>query len=264
MKKTLITLILSQFALTSIYAMPSRDMMFADKPIDSLCFDFQEKTNTIDLQNCGAKNRHLEIVKDQNDVLSKKGFIGYSWRDHSTPISQGFSYYKFYPAKNNHYWVYTINNGGGSGEFTDILLAKRKDENTLEIQTIASGDRCNGGIQDVVSKNHELTFSVNLTSYDLISLANNKLSSIKPYDDLAACAVCCVAKAFYTTKDTQLKFIHVTLNTTNVNELPEQGKYATCFNKLLAAQNKILSQAKIKAFVTKFNRTCIQDNYIRK
>lgn len=258
MKKQIAALLLSPLALTIACAanVPAA-MTFDGKPIDSLCFDMTERMNTIDLKNCGAKQNNVEILKEENDTLNKKGFTGYSWKDSSTPASSGFSYYKAFPAKNNSYWIYTINNGGGSGEFTNLFLAKRIDANTLQIKDIAGGDRCNGGIQDVSVKNHTLIFSINLTSSDLYDLGTTKPSRMKPYDDLAACAVCCVAKGFYTTKDTDIKFMHATLNTTNISELPEQGKYAACFNKLLSTQSKTLSKEKITAFAAKFNQTCV-------
>lgn len=248
---------LSPFVLASAYAanIPA-DMMFDGKPIDSLCFNLQENTNTIDLQKCGAKSQNY-VVKDQKDILNKKGYTGYNWQDPSTQAPGGYTYYKFFPTKDKKYWVYAINNGGGSGEFTGIFLVARKDANTLTIENVASGDRCNGGIQDVSEKNHALTFSKNLTSYDLITLADKKLPDVKAYDDLASCAACCVAKAFYTINDMNVKFTHVTLNTTKVANMPEQGKYAACFNKLLGSQGKSLTQAKLNQFTEQFSKTCV-------
>src|SRR5690606_23485956 len=126
--------------------------------------------------------------------------------------SQGYTYYKFFNAGNNQYWIYSINNGGGSGDFTNLYLVQRLDSHTLGIQTIAGGDRCNGGIQNVTKKNNHLTFIVNLTPYDLIALSNTKIQNLNAYDDLAACAVCCAAKAFYIVDNqSKLKFDYADL-----------------------------------------------------
>src|SRR5262245_42805270 len=158
------------------------DLRYAGKPIDSLCF-FTIKNNKIDLKNCGAKHEKYTI-KGINAELSKKGYIGYDWQDPTMPSGpQGYSYYQFFDAGNHQYWIYTVNNGGGSGDFTNLYLAKRLDPNTLSIQGIAGGDRCNSGIQDVATKNNTLTFSVNLTPYDLIDLANKKIKNLTAYDD---------------------------------------------------------------------------------
>ncbi len=265
MIKKYIAALLPFFALTSAHAanLPS-DMIFEGHPIDSLCFNTENNTQTIDLRQCGAKYEKY-LNKGQNTYLTNQGFIGYDWQDSSIPsASEGYSYYQFFPAKDKQYWVYAINNGGGTGVFTTIYLAQRKDTNTFTIKNITgSGDRCNGGIEDVAEKNHSLTFSVNLTSYDLVASADKKLPAIKAYDDLAACAVCCVAKAFYTVNDANSgpQFTYVTLDKTTNADLPDQGKYAACFNKLLTSyidkKQTVFNQEKINAFADQFNRMCV-------
>jgi len=261
MNKYLVLLLFTLF--NSAYALPA-DLLFDGEPIDSLCFfGIETSTQTIDLHNCGAKNQKY-IIKGKNSIFSKKDFIGYDWQDPNfTPAPQGYSYYKVFAGKNNKFWIYTINNGGGSGEFTEIYQVQRVDKHTLTLKTIMAGDRCNNGIQDVTEKNHSLTFSVNLTAYDLIDLADKKISTLKVYDDLAACAVCCVAKAFYTISDNGPKLTHVTPGqATNMTEMPDQGKYSACFNKLfIADMNKYkinFNQEKINDFAEKFKQTCIK------
>ena len=126
------------------------------------------------------------------------GYIGYSWQDPEFQgETEGYSYYKYFNAGKDLYWLYTINSGGGTGSFTAIHLVKRTTPTNLEVKTLFSGDRCNGGVQDVTEANNQLTFSVNLTVYDLVALSKKYSSAIRPYDDLAACAVCCIAKAFF-------------------------------------------------------------------
>lgn len=155
-------------------------------------------------------------------MLIKKGFTGYDWQDPLNSATQGYSYYKIFNAGNHRYWIYTVNNGGGSGDFTAIQLIKRKNANTLETKAITRGDRYNGGLQNVSEKNSQLTFSANLTAYDFINPAENHNSSTKAYDDLAACAVCCVAKAFYTVSaNTKPQLQYIALgNIKNAKEMP--------------------------------------------
>ncbi len=270
-KKYIIAGVLSQIcALTSVQAAPNSfpaDMMYAGKPIDSLCFANNESNSqTIDLKNCDATTSKYTI-KGQNALLSKKGYTGYIWQDPEfSPGPEGYSYYKFFPANDNKYWVYTINSGGGSGEFTAIYLVQRKDADTLTVKNIAGGDRCNSGIQDVTEKNHALTFSVNLTPYDFVTLTDKKLPNLKAYDDLAACAACCFGKAFYTITESNLNppLNHVDLGKIITSEIPDQGKYAACFNKLFAPYNGkdkvIFTQEKINAFADQFKQACMQEN----
>lgn len=231
------------------------DLMYSNKPIDSLCF-VPEKNNTeINLNNCGAKKNKL-VTKGINEELSKQGYLGYDYKG-------GFSYYKHYPAGDNKYWIYTINNSGGSGQFTNIRLVQRKNKNTIVIHNIVGGDRCNGGIQDVANKNENLTFSANLTPFDVITLADKNIK-VKPYDDLAECAVCCTAKSFYTVNSNakpQLDYIEMN-NVADVSEMPDQGTMQACFNKLYVSYIKTnstkLTPEQLSTFANQFKQTCMK------
>jgi hypothetical protein len=241
------------------------ELQFQGMPIDSLCFaGLETKGNRVDLRKCGAKQEKYTVKKSENE-LSKKGYLGFEWEDPSIPSggAQGYSYYQFFDAGNHQYWIYSINNGGGSGDFTNILLAKRIDENTLQLEALVGGDRCNGGVQDVALKNDKLNFSVNLTSYDLIALSENKIANVNAYDDLAACAVCCAATANYSldlNKKVSLRDVEL-IKDVNTDELSEQGKYQMCFNSLymnyVKKNETHLNQEKINTFATTFKNNCM-------
>lgn len=237
------------------------DLLFHKKKIDALCFfNMEGNPHEINLNQCGAAKAKY-VITGRNAELIGKGYIGYNWHDSGTDGSmQGYSYYKFFNAGEGRYWLYTVNSGGGSGEFTSVYLLKRKNSDTLEIKSLSEGDRCNGGVQDVSELNNELTFSANLTAYDFISLSKKSSSSIKAYDDLAACAVCCVAKAYYTVKlNKQPQFNYVALEHVNPGDMPEQGTHQLCFNKLLASYGG-KTQLKLKQldeFALQFNQRCM-------
>jgi hypothetical protein len=257
-------LFLSLF-LTTIYANVPENLMFHNKPIDALCFfNMDMSSKEINLNQCGLAKGTYTVTGRENNLI-EKGYIGYNWHDSATPgVIQGYSYYKFFNAGNNQYWLYTVNNGGGSGEFTTLYLLKRKNTHTLEIKTLSAGDRCNGGLQDVAELNNELSFSVNLTAYDFITLAKKSPPSIKAYDDLAACAVCCIAKAYYKLKlNEQPKLNYVALGSMNAEEMPQQGIHQPCFNKLLAsypASGKAqLKQNSLDEFAVQFNQKCMKN-----
>lgn len=240
------------------------DLIYLGKPIDSLCFYNEERTTLINLNDCGIKKEKYMATGQDNDLI-KNGYIGFNWKDTNASFSlKGYSYYKFFPASDNSYWVYTMNNGGGSGDFTAINLMQRKNEDTIEVNTIDSGDRCNGGIQDVKKEGDHLIFSANLTASDFLAIINQNPHHLKAYDDLAACAICCTGKAFYDVIPNSLpKLNYIDLGTTNnIEEMPSQGKYQSCFNKLIAryvssGKNK-LNEFQLKTLITEFNEKCVK------
>lgn len=266
MLKILCNIMLSSLFVSMACASVPEDLMMHNQPIDALCFfNMEGNPTTIDLNTCGY-SKYKYAIKGHNAMLIKKGFIGYDWRDPTlNSATQGHSYYKIFNAGNHRYWIYTVNSGGGSGDFTAIQLIKKRNANTLETKAITGGDRCNGGLQNVSEKNNQLTFSVNLTAYDFIGLAKNHNPSVQAYDDLAACAVCCVAKAFYSVSaNTKPQLQYVVLNNIkNAQEMPNQGKQQACFNKLFAAYvtsgKTQFKQNKLNEFVNKFNQTCLKN-----
>lgn len=238
------------------------DLTYLGKPIDALCF-FVSESPIINLQKCGIINQRYKI-KRINNHLQKKGFIGFDWENPDTNFhAEGYSYYQYFPAKDHSYWIYSINNGGGSGEFTTIYQVKRRDATTLSIKSLIGGDRCNGGLSNVKDINHHLIMDINLTPHDLIAIDPGSTKHIKAYEDLAACAICCVAKArLELNNDDQLIMKYVVFNEiANVNELPKQGTYQACFNQLFIASLKNhkdhFTQAEVKHFAEKFVKVCV-------
>lgn len=243
-----------------------KELFFLGKPADPLCFsDLESHSNIIDLKNCGLAKEKLTL-KRQNISLLRKGFFGFDWKntEDSYP-SEGYSYYKIFPLGYYQYWIYTLNNRGGSGDFTAIKILTVKKEGQLLINTLVGGDRCNGGIQDVKEKNHHLLFSVNITAYDFLTLTQDNPHHLKAYDDLAACATCCAAKAFYDVDSTlkpQLKGVDLGDHANNLAEMSSQGRYQDCFNTLLASYVKRgdsrLNSLRLNQLINQFNQTCVK------
>lgn len=238
------------------------DLMYNGKPIDSLCFSMDKNLDIIQLNNCGIKKEKYSINGLDQDLI-KKGFIGYNWKDTSVSYpAEGSSYYKIFPAENHQYWIYSSNNTGGSGNFTNVSLVKRIHPDKLEIKIITGGDRCNGGISEARPHGKQLEFDVNLTSFDLLILTNENPHQLKAYDDLAACAICCSATATYrVSAELMPKLMYVTLDISDPEAMPAQGKYQVCFNKILLQYIKSgetkLDGAKLKKLGMDFNEKCL-------
>lgn len=239
-------------------------LMFADKPVDSLCFfNLEDKQDRITLTHCGAAKDKV-LVTGHNAGLLKKGFTGFDWKatDASYP-SQGYSYYQWFDAGNQQYWIYSANNGGGSGDFTAVDLVARVSPEQLSIQGITGGDRCNGGVQDVSVSGHRLTYSVNLTAADFPSLVADDPYQVQAYDELSACAVCCSGKAFYSVDaglKPRLQYVDFGSSTTDPEQMPQQGSLQPCFNRLLATYlnkgTRRLDESQLRRFVSEFNQQC--------
>jgi hypothetical protein len=236
------------------------DLLYLGRPIDPLCFD-QNGSGNYHLNECGAIKQRL-IIKNKDNHLSKKNFFGFEWRNSEFP-TPGYSYYQAFPAKQKHFWLYTINNGGGTGSFTNINLFNRINDDTFEIKLIDGGDRCNGGIDNVTDKNGTLTYSKNLTGYDLLAMVHQN-SKVKAYDNLAACAICCIATVSYELNENlQPKFQYVELgHHTKSEEMPEQGNMQNCFNNLIlsyvkSGKNK-LDEKQLSALAEEFEDRCVK------
>ena len=241
-----------------------KELTYAGKPIDALCFFIMEANATsINLKKCGLSKEKYKI-KSINPNLKQKGFIGFDWQDmNPDTYAQGYSYYRYFPAQKNSYWIYSINNGGGSGDFTYIYLVSRNNKNTLSIKFIAGGDRCNGGLSNVNADSKGLNYQVNLTAYDVIALNPEVAKVVRAYDDLAACAACCVAKANYEVTSTANSILtSVTLNPiVNASDLPDQGIKQTCFDNIFMSHLKsghaTLSPQEVAQFAKRFEKECI-------
>lgn len=245
-----------------------KELLFLGKPIDPLCFfNLEDETSKINLKQCGLFVEKYRI-SGKNDYLMKQGYYGFNWQDVSDKDQTlngygGSSYYKAWDAGNHQYWLLTMNNGGGTGNFASINLYSRKNFDTATLKTIDGGDRCNGGINYAEKANHSLLYSVNLTGYDFLALAKINPRHLQAYNDLSSCAICCVGEAYYEVdKRLKPKFLYVKLDSKKWDELPEQGKYNDCFNKLFisyvsSGKNK-LDTEQLKQFVEKFNSSCVK------
>jgi hypothetical protein len=235
------------------------------QPIDSICFfNLEDQSSEINLQQCGFANQKLKKNNSSNKFFIDQGFIGYYWT--STEQEQpeyGYTYYKPFPINQKQFWVYSVNNSGGTGSFSSIKKIKRTSENHLKMTDLIMGDRCNGGITEVSQQADLLIFGQRLTAFDLYSIQSKK--TIKAYDDLASCAVCCYATAYYQVSNSSMqpKLMYVKLNDIkDKSELSEQGQYQRCFNEIylqaVHRKNK-LSPNELTEFVHAFEEKCLKN-----
>ncbi len=271
----LLVSILLGFSVTA-YSSPApiipEALMYDNKPINPLCLNQEETTDKI---TSLAKDCDLAsiVVTGQSQDLLNKGFYGFDYKvkdDLNTTSS--YSYYKIIGNYNRFYTLFSISNTGGSGHFSSIYLVHR-DNNKLQVKTLPfGGDRCNGGLSEVIQNKNMLSFSSNITPSDFLTLSNNNPQQLKAYDDLEACAACCIATAQYKTdlaKDsTQATLISIQFNhdADAIAQLKSSANtgYQACFNKLVLdyiAKNKtILTLKELNLFMDEFNSACTKQN----
>lgn len=211
------------------------------EPANPLCFApyvmREDAMTTISLDPATCAPGMTATDKDFEPIAHYTG-TGFYWD--SDPDAQGmraaFVAYRLLGPVGDELAIEVIGSGGGTGIFTTLFTATRQD-NTLTItQTYAGGDRCNGGLTDAGVKDGKLTYAINVTPYDFITLGTDKEpEGIRAYDDLDACAACCFAKALYENGE----FTGVTLNAEVPQvEQPSDRPAQSCFDKIMSAQEK--------------------------
>ena len=269
-----ITMLLIYLPLSTAMPIPNPqpdDLIYQGKLINSFCIeDAMNQQTPIPLRQCGKNTPGLQRqLNKANATLLKQGYVGsdYQW---STKLNQGPSvkgscYYRVVGEHNHQSIIMTLRGTGGSGEFSGLYAVNRSND-TIQLNPIALGDRCNGGVTKAIIDHGTLDYNLNLTPYDLLSLSKaNDAKTIKAYEDLAACAVCCQGQATYEIQagdsTDNKKLIQVDLGTTPIRpEQNTQGKYQACFNQILADYQKTKGQYikadKINGLMSQFIKTC--------
>ncbi len=270
-------LIFFLFFATRSYANIPKDFKYLGRPINPLCIgqiinneslESPKEAPIIDLAECSQPKENYKIEKN-NDLMSKKGFISidYTLKD---GLGGGYAYYKYLGKYKDLHILYFLQNSGGSGMFSFILLCKRQGDKIQLESIIASGDRCNGGVEEVTFNGTLLNYYVNLTPYDYLALSNFESDSnpeiknkVKAYDDLAACAACCLGSAFYEHDFQQSRLISVDFGKPiSKEEEQTQGQYQACFNQIVRDYQKkfqhTLTPDQLNEFISVFNKECIK------
>lgn len=179
------------------------DLLYKGHAIDPLCFvELEYKSAVVDLATCGIQSQPNRYIDGDNTILRDKGYSGYDYavKINKTVNLHGYSYYKIIGRVGQAFIVETIHHPGGSGDMSALLLVTR-DGDILNIQVLNTGDRCNHGLVNVKhvhsAKHDYLIYGQKQTSYDFLSLSHRNPHHLKPYDDLADCAVCCKAVAVF-------------------------------------------------------------------
>lgn len=145
--------------------------------------------------------------------------------------------------------------GGGSGQFSRLELLQRRDDRLYIHETVAAGDRCNGGIAAASVEDGRLAYSQHITAYDFIALSDFQSDvAVSAYDDLEACAACCYGQAHY---------VDDVLQKVSVDKTPgsqaRRPALQNCFDEVLAAYPQMMAPAVLQDFAGDFHAQCLSE-----
>ena len=222
----------------SAFAQTTSPLIYKGHFIDPICIDRlagagigRDYEKQVPLKACiSGKSKKDKDGSVMQENLNKSD-------DHS------YAAYNYLGARQNkNILIEFFQNTGGLGIFSSILELQI-DKSYLKLVTVhAAGDRCNGGIDSASFKNDKLSYSQNVTPYDIINLFYPK--NLSAYKDIDGCAICCVATENHIEDKLEtITFPKETLSSTNdylSNDLEfkkargENPRSAqSCFNKVL-------------------------------
>lgn len=233
------------------------------KPIEPLCFTqcAEAETLELDITDCSSDDTEVLITK-----ITDKGFVEtqYGYKGENGDFSEaGLSGYKPLGMLDDDIILqfYDHYTEGGGMKISGLALYKRDGNKIVEKEILTTGDQCNGGLANVAVTDASITYSKNLTPYDIFFLSDENTSVI-PYTDIEASNTSCFATANY--RDAEL--INVNLAKEIPNKDPEHEKqyeYQACYNQLheayVTAGMTSLTPQELTTFTNKFEEICLNN-----
>lgn len=229
-------------------------------PVDPVCFMVLggEGSKTLTLGGCAQTYKLTDIrqeVTEDNYITSM-----FKYTSDAPDAPPSMIRYKYLGETEKGYTVLVESSGGGTGQFSSVYTLGENNGDLEILDTIAGGDRCNGGIESASVVEGELIFNQYVTPFDFLDLADNNPYGLKAYDDLEACAACCYGIARYNGEG--FKGISVIIDAERLDSddaSPERGMQ-NCFDKVLKSRMDIgqidMPTEVVKSFVQEFHAAC--------
>lgn len=235
-----------------------RSFFYNGKPISPVCF--MQASSEVSLAACGVKTQTDDGYKIPAEASAKQdGFYGYDFECAEGCMSTPYLYYRHLGMKGDNHVVQVASSGGGTGHFTDVRVISIDSGIMTTREMLAGGDRCNGGIAKASVKDDAVSFSQYVTPFDVIQLSDGNQAGFKAYDDIQACAACCVGEADYT--DGNLTALRLTRDPEEIvaEDLgPKDACFFGSYNESYNSGVTTLDHDKLLAFGRTFNGRCAQ------
>lgn len=246
-------------------------------PVNPLCF----------LSNIGTEDAPIypttfcegeDISSSGESVLDEGRFVSTDYQSHyydhetdETFTSQGFVGYRVIGQvdhKNNSYLaVVTLENGGGSGTFSSIMLLEptiNPDNDTRafrQVEVLTYGDRCMNGYADAWVEDGELIYRVHSTMIDMLGFSGDPERAILKADaasSLPFCAACCYAQAEFSSEGFRGMFFPKE----RMKPAKDDSEAATCIEELVdlnitQAKQDYFNEEDYGFFVREIEHTCL-------
>lgn len=240
------------------------------KPIDPICFSVigGQRVDYIPLKNCGQGL----TVEERSSSDRSTYMAAYKYtelEDGGVGMSMPYSEYSYIGSYENKDLIRVNWSGGGTGHFSVLMYVSREGDELRIHETITGGDRCNGGLVDAsVTKDGLISISQNVTPFDMIVISGDPdrplLKTLKPYEDLETCAICCYGVAHYTDHVLQSVTVNagVSMDKSYENLSSADHQKQICFDKLLSEKTsnreKTFSAAEWDKFVHYVEAGCLE------
>lgn len=225
--------------------------------------DRQDGVFKIDLKTC-AKNPEGYKIGQSLDK-PERGEYGYEYVPIEGEIMNNpYLSYRAIGTIGPDTIVLTDYSGGGTGRFTELLRVRINGDTMEILETLAGGDRCNGGIVDAKIEGNELVTTYFVTPYDMVTLNGQNPQKIEAYNDLESCAVCCVGEA--TSRNNVLERVALTMEPDEIANYtkPDVGivdvPLNICFYRYyetaLQKTKMLTAGTQLDSFISGFNTSC--------
>ena len=241
------------------YGLPDA-LVVEGMPVDPVCFNILggEENTSVTLTQCAETYNYKDVAQE----VTEDGYISSVFRYSDDPADAPLALvrYKYLGETDRGYNILVESASGGTGQFSSVYIVGENGAELEILDTIAGGDRCNGGIESASVVEGNLVFNQYVTPFDFLDLADSNPYGLKAYQDLDACAVCCYGVARY--NQDGFKGISVTVEgdfLAKDEDAPERG-LQNCFDKVLKTRMDI-GQAEmptevVQSFVQEFHDAC--------
>lgn len=182
------------FTVDEIAASYPPEMLYNGKPLSPACVAASNPTEgpTVpqDLKTCDQPPEGAKIPNGLQSSTSR--FISYSYE--CAEGYCGYAGYRYLGKVDGGFALETLVNGGGTGQFSSIVILKRTGDTITTDLVQETGDRCDGGIVRAAAKNGVLEYAYNVTLSELYNAYKTTEAFSPPAGSAQDCAGVIVRK----------------------------------------------------------------------